>query len=193
LQTTQQAVQARITSFGVSQKTVYVKSGKTAKLPIIAYATETGKQTVTWKVSKTAVATLAKGKSSGNATMKGNVNSTLAIKAGKRLGTSKVTLTAESGKKIIITVKVVKKAKAVSLKSVKILNVPKGKRLSVGASKTLKAAFTKKATTIVTWKSSKPSVVKVDAAGKITALKKGKATITMKAGGKSKKVAVRVV
>ena len=44
----------------------------------------------------------------------------------------------------------------------------------------------------VTYKSNKPKVVKVTKSGKIKALKKGKATITVKAGGKKKKIKVVV-
>jgi uncharacterized protein YjdB len=47
--------------------------------------------------------------------------------------------------------------------------------------------------TAITFTSSKKSVVMVDAAGQMTALKKGKATITIKAAGKkvTKKVQVK--
>ena len=46
----------------------------------------------------------------------------------------------------------------------------------------------------VTWKSSNSKVVKVDKNGKITAVKKGKATVTAttKSGGKTAKVQVTV-
>ncbi|MDR1153027.1 MAG: Ig-like domain-containing protein, partial [Bifidobacteriaceae bacterium] len=43
-----------------------------------------------------------------------------------------------------------------------------------------------------TWKSSKASVASVSASGKITAKKRGKATISATAGGKTVKIAVTV-
>lgn len=60
-----------------------------------------------------------------------------------------------------------------------------------GASKTLTASVTGKSKK-VTWKSSKPSVAKVSSAGKVTAVKAGKTTITAKANGKSAKCVVTV-
>jgi uncharacterized repeat protein (TIGR02543 family) len=185
---------AKVKSFGVTQKTIYVKRGKTVKLPLIAYTTAPGKQVVKWKASKPKVASVKKGKKTGTVKLNGNKNAKLTIKAGKKLGTSKITLTAASGKKLVIKVKVVKKLKKVAKKSVKIGKLSKkaAKRLKVGKVKKLTAKFTKKATAIATWKSSKPKVVKIDAAGRITALKKGTAKITLKVGGKKKTIKVRV-
>jgi uncharacterized repeat protein (TIGR02543 family) len=192
--TSQQAVKAQVKSFGVTQKTIYVKRGKKVKLPLIAYTTAPGKQVVKWKASKPKVASVKKGKKTGTVKLNGNKNAKLTIKAGKKLGTSKITLTAASGKKLVIKVKVVKQLKKVCAASVKIkkLSAKKAKRLKVGQVKRLVAKFTKKATAIATWKSSKPKVVKIDAAGRITVLKKGTAKITLKVGGKKKTLKIRV-
>ncbi|MGD9560561.1 MAG: Ig domain-containing protein, partial [Oscillospiraceae bacterium] len=46
---------------------------------------------------------------------------------------------------------------------------------------------------VVTFKSSKPSVLQVDKAGRLTALKMGKAKLTLKAGGKTATATVTVV
>jgi uncharacterized repeat protein (TIGR02543 family) len=188
------AVKAQVKSFGVTQKTIYVKRGKKVKLPLIAYTTAAGKQVVTWKASKNKVATVKKGKKIGTINLSGNKNAKLTIRAGKKLGTSKITLTAANGKKLVIKVKVVKQLKKVAASSVKIgkLSKKKALRLKVGQVKKLTAKFTKKATAIATWKSSKPKVVKIDAAGRITVLKKGTAKITLKVGGKKKTLKVRV-
>jgi len=181
---------AKISQFASTQKTIYVVKGATVKLPIIAYADKNEQQTISWKASKQAVASVVKGQSSGSLTLTGNANKNLTIKAGKKLGTSKITLTSASGATRIITVKVVAKKKAAS--SMKITKLPKKNTIAKGGTKLLKASFTSKATGVVVWKSSKPSVLKVDAAGKITALKPGTAKITCKIGAKAQKVSIKV-
>jgi arabinogalactan endo-1,4-beta-galactosidase len=68
------------------------------------------------------------------------------------------------------------------------------KKMKVGAMYQLKIKL-KKATATgvkVTFKSSKGSVIRVDKAGKLFALKKGKATITVKAGKKKVKKTITV-
>ncbi|MDR0519662.1 MAG: Ig-like domain-containing protein, partial [Clostridiales Family XIII bacterium] len=64
--------------------------------------------------------------------------------------------------------------------------------IRVGQFMKLKAKFTKNATAIATWKSSKPKVAKVDAAGKLTALKKGTTKITLKVGNKKQVIKITV-
>jgi hypothetical protein len=182
----------KVNSIAASQKTVYVVKGKSAKLPYIISASAAGKVPVTWKASKKAVASVGSvKKANGTLSAATNKNQNLAIKTGKKLGTSKITLTS-GGKKLVVNVKVVKRAKAVAKSSVKIKSLPKKNVLKVGASKVLKPTFTKGATAVVTWKSSKPSIAKIDASGKIVALKKGKTTITLKAGNKTKKATITV-
>jgi uncharacterized protein YjdB len=46
--------------------------------------------------------------------------------------------------------------------------------------------------TVVSFKSSKPSVLYVDKSGQLKAKKKGSATITVKVGNKSQKIKIRV-
>jgi Tol biopolymer transport system component len=186
------AIGTKVSSIKASQSTIYVAKGKTVKLPYIVNATASVKVPVTWKASKKAVASVSSTKkSSGSLAPTANKNQSLTIKAGKKLGTSKITLTSGT-QKLTLSIKVVKRAKAVAKSSVKIKSLPAKNTLRVGASKTIKPSFTKAATAIVTWKSSKTSVVKVDASGKLTALKKGTATITLKVGGKSKSAKITV-
>jgi uncharacterized protein YjdB len=68
------------------------------------------------------------------------------------------------------------------------------KTIKAGQTKILKVNLApSKATNLsVTFKSSKPAVLKVDKAGKLYAVKKGTATITVKAGSKTVKVKVAV-
>jgi uncharacterized protein YjdB len=100
----------------------------------------------------------------------------------KKTGTAKITATALNGKKLTVTVKVVKKAKAVG----KITLVKPPKTIKKGKTVRLKVKITPAgaAYKTVVFRSSKPGVVSVDKAGTLTAKKKGKAVITVKAGSK---------
>jgi uncharacterized protein YjdB len=107
----------------------------------------------------------------------------------RKAGTAKITVTAADGKSKAISVVVT--SKATKLKKV-TANIPSS--LSVGKSYQLKVKLTSaKATGVeAAFKSSKSSVLKVDKSGRLVALKKGKSTITVTAGGKSYKKAVTV-
>jgi hypothetical protein len=148
----------------------YVLKGKTLQLKATVVPAAAS-QKVTWKSSKPKVA---------------SVNTSGKVSA-KKLGKTTITATTANGKKTSITITVRSKVKKISF-------VKPPKTLKRGKSKTLKVKLnptTAKGVTL-TWKSSKPKVIKVSAAGKIKALKKGKATITVKADGKTKKITVRV-
>jgi uncharacterized protein YjdB len=117
---------------------------------------------------------------------KGNVTG---VGAGKAV----ITVTAANGRSAKVSVSVVKKA--VKLKKFTLVGIKKGKlSLKAGKAKVLKIKLAQaKATNLkISFKSSKKSVATVDAAGKIRALKKGKATITVKVGGKTLKVKLTV-
>jgi hypothetical protein len=163
-------------------KTIYLTKGKSYKIP---YALDTvgGKpisdagMTVTAdnakKPGSPAVAKVLKSMKGGNAVY--------SVKA-QKIGKSTVTLKAQNGK--AIKVKVVVQKKKVSLKKFK---TKLAKSLKKGKSYQIKInGLTKKASNIntVTFKSSKKSVATVDAAGKVTAIKKGTVKITVKAGSK---------
>jgi uncharacterized protein YjdB len=159
---------------------VNITKGKKLSLPI---EFDDGKVSVTkaagttFKSSNTKVATVDKA-----GTIKG-----------VKQGTAKITVTSASGKSL--TVKVNVGAKAVKLKTFTLTGVKKNAlTIKAGNTKDLKIKLTEsKASDLkVAFKSSKSSIAKVDAAGRITALKKGTATITVKAGGKTVKVKVTV-
>jgi uncharacterized protein YjdB len=130
---------------------------------------------ITYKSSKPKVAKVnSKGKVTG-------------VKAGK----ATITIKAANGRKVVVNVTVTKKA--TKLKAFTLKNVKKGKiSLKKGKAKRLniRLAQTKATNLKISFKSSKPKIVSVDKAGKIKALKKGKAKITVKVGGK--KVLVKV-
>lgn len=112
----------------------------------------------------------------------------------KNTGKAVVTVTANNGEKKTITV-VVKPApsKVTLYKGGKKLNNGATLTLKKGQSLQLKAKITKGTLTTLTWKSSKPSVVKVSKTGKVKALKRGTAIITVKTiNGKKATVKIKV-
>jgi hypothetical protein len=118
------------------------------------------------------------------------------IKAKKVKKTVKTTITvkAANGKALKVKVTVVPKAKKLSRLSVS--GTPAKSTLAVGKTAILKVKHvSKKATGVrVTFTSSNPKVLTVDKAGKIIAKSAGKASITVKAAGKTiktKKITVK--
>jgi uncharacterized protein YjdB len=166
-----------VTSVKVALKKVNVSVKKKISLAPVLYdgGFVVSGSKITYKSSKPKVAKVnSKGKVTG-------------LKKGK----AKITIKAANGRKTVVNVTVTKKAtklKAFTLKGVKkgkvSLKKGKTKRLNIRLKQT-------KATNLkVSFRSSKPKIVSVDKSGKIKALKKGKAKITVKVGGK--KVLVRV-
>lgn len=140
--------------------TVYTGGTKTLK----ATTTPTG-QTVKWKTGDKSVATVTDGK----------------IKA---VGKGRTTVTAYfkyKDKTYKATCTVTVKTPSVSLSKTSVT-------VTAGKSVTLKATTAPSGKT-VTWKSSDTSVVKVSSSGKVTGVKKGKATVTasLRYGGKTYK------
>jgi uncharacterized protein YjdB len=162
-----------VTKVRVPLTTITLKQGASIAPPVCADSVNavTKKADTTalleWKSSKPKVATVDA--------------RTGRIKA-KAPGTAKITATALNGKKLTVTVKVVKKA--VALKKFTVSGVKatlkKGKTAQIKIKLSPAGATNLK----VTFKSSKKSVVAVDKAGKLTALKKGKAKITITVGKK---------
>ncbi len=119
---------------------------------------------ITYSTSKKSVATVS---ASGKITA-------------KKTGTAIITVAPHAGEPLEITVNVVAAPKSVKLSS-------KTKTLGVGEEFTLKATLSSsKSASKLTWKSSKASVVSVDAEGNLTAHKTGKATITVTTFNKKK-------
>jgi uncharacterized repeat protein (TIGR02543 family) len=178
-------VAKNVTAVRTPVKTLYLVKKKTLKPPVAFDGKDvTGKawgygQTakLTWKSSKTSVATVNP--------------KTGKITAKKKVGTAKITATALNGKaKVTFTVKVVKKA--LKLKKVALKKPPKSLKKGKTAVRKVKLTSARATGVKVTFKSSKPSVLKVDKAGKLYAVKEGKAKITIKAGGKRKVITVIV-
>ena len=141
-----------------------------------------GDKVVSWKSSNKKVVSVGK-----NGKIKG-------LKAGK---TATITVQLASGLKKSFKVKVQKKN--VATKSLKVVNVSTGKKVSSKVSlkrkQTLKLAATVSPITSkekVKYSSSNKKVVSVSSKGVIKAKKKGKATITVKSGKKTYRIKVTV-
>ena len=114
-------------------------------------------------------------------TVSGKPNGTCIIKAGKKTGSAKITITMRSNLKKTIGVKVQKNAVACT----SIKNVPKKLTLKRKRSYQLKPVINPITCTYkAKYKTSNKKIVKVTSKGKITAVKKGKAKITVMVGKK---------
>lgn len=155
-------------------KTIYVKKGDKVTLKATVTGDKGCSKSVTWKSSKTKVATVKNGKVTA-----------------KKAGTTTITATSKTDKSKKATIKIVVSKKAKKNKTLKIS--PTKKTLKKGKSLPIKIKkLTKKTTDKITYKSSKKSVATVDAYGKVKAKKKGKATITVKCGKKTAKLKLTV-
>ena len=114
-------------------------------------------------------------------TVSGRSNGTCTIKAGNKTGKAKITITLASGLKKVINVTVQKKA--VTCTAIK--NVSKKLTLNRKKSYQLKPVISPiTCTSKAKYKTSNKKVVKMTSKGKITAVKKGKAKITVMVGKK---------
>jgi uncharacterized protein YjdB len=146
-----------------------MKKGASLTIPVVVYTTDGKAAKLTWASSNESVATV---NASGKVTA-------------KKKGTAKITAKALNGKSVTVTVKVVAKAK--KLTKLSITGAPKTLKKGKTAQVKVKVTPVSATNLKITFKSSKPAVLSVDKAGKLTAKKKGKATITVKAGKKSTK------
>jgi len=161
---------------------LYLKKGKSLRPPACAdsvNAVTKKPDTVArlvWKSSNTKVAV---------------VNKTTGRITPKKSGKATITATALNGKKRAIKVYVVKRAKTDFKLS--LVKPPKSLKKGKTAILNVKVTPSKATNLLVTFKSSRPSVISVDKAGKLTAKKKGKAIITVKIGKKTikKKITVK--
>ncbi|MDR1151023.1 MAG: glycoside hydrolase family 3 C-terminal domain-containing protein, partial [Bifidobacteriaceae bacterium] len=164
-----------LASVKAGQRSVTLVKGKAIKLAANGYLTDNSVNKVTWSSSKKSVATVSAA---------GRI---VAKKAGSAKITAKV-----GGKSATITVKVLAKKPAKSAVTSVKATVPAD--LAIGASADIAASYSPATATSVkvTYASSATDVASVDSAGHLVAKAAGTATITVKAGGKSKAYTVTV-
>ncbi|MDR0944894.1 MAG: hypothetical protein LBM66_01860, partial [Bifidobacteriaceae bacterium] len=177
-------------------KGLFQARSQTVTVRVVALGPTQGAQGVaqgSWRVANPKTATVT---STGGAAAKAG-SGDLALPLGQpvglkvkalKVGRTTVVVTA-GGAKAQIKVTVVKrkvKVKTVALKA--------PKRLKVGAVKALSTVVRPaKATGVtVTWSSSKPGVLRIDAAGRVRALRPGKAVVKAKLSGKTVKKTIQV-
>lgn len=137
-----------------------------------------GDSVASWKPSNTKVVSVS-----------GSANGSCKITAGKKTGKATITITLKSGLKKNISVTVQKKA----VTAKKITGVPKSLNLKAKKKASLKPVLNPiTCADKVTYKTSNKKVATVTGKGQITAKKKGKAVITVKAGKKTVKCKVTV-
>lgn len=105
----------------------------------------------------------------------------------KKKGKAKITITTKNAKKAVINVRVKKAPKKVTIQAVKKI-LKKGKSYKLKAKVSAGAASYK-----MTYRSSNQKIVTVDGKGKVKAVKRGKATVTVKTyNGKKAKIKIIV-
>ena len=162
-----------VTSITLNKAELTLTEGDSETLTATVKPDDATDKTVTWSTSDATIATVD------------NNGKVTAVKAGS------ATITAKAGEKSATC------ALSVSRKVIEVTSVTLNKAeltLTEGDSETLSATVKPDDATdkTVMWSSSDASVASVDANGKVTALKEGKATITAKAGEKSATCAVNV-
>lgn len=166
-----------VTAVSTPLKKIYIQKGKSYAVPFEIYdGAAVIKAGLTWKSSNEKTAKVS---------ATGKVTIPKAVKKGK----ATITATAANGKKLSITVNV--SATAVKLKKITV-KAPASMKGGTTKNLTIKLAQPKATLTKVTFKSSKASGLKVDKAGKLTALKKGSYTITIKVGAVTVKKKITV-
>lgn len=167
--------------WNVTYKTVplQLKNGKKVNKTTVLQPTglQNGDFIKSYKSSNTKIATVKKA-SNGKLTI-----------TPKKVGKTKITVYTNYGAAATFTLKVQKakvKVTAITVNKTKV-SLKKGKTFQITAVKKYITALDK-----VTYTSSNKKVAAVSSKGKITAKKKGKATITVKCGGKKKKIQVTV-
>jgi uncharacterized protein YjdB len=172
-QTVAITVAKNVTTIRTPQKAIHMQKGATLTPPVCADSVNpaTNKSDITAKLTwgssdpKIATVNAATGK----------------IKA-RKAGKAKITATALNGEKLTITISVA--AKAIPLKTITLKKAPNS--LKAGHAMLLSVKTTPyPATNLkITFSSSDKKILSVDKAGKLTAIKKGTAKITVKANNK---------
>jgi alpha-amylase len=171
------AVVAPVMLVKTSQATIRLVKGKAITLPAAGYTAAGERVAVAWTSSKPSVAKVS---AAGRITAKKAGRATLTVTAG--------------GKKATIKVTVVAKRPSPAKAKVKSVSARVPQVMAAGTFANAVPAY-KPATATgvkVRYTSSRPAIVSVDQAGRLTAKTPGKATISITAGAKTKKYTLTV-
>lgn len=159
-----------VTSVKVTPKKLVLGKGEKCKLKVNVLPSNASDKTVTYHVSGKAVKVSKSGKITA-----------------KKKGKATITVKTTNGKSAVVKVTVKNAPKKISLNAKKkVLKKKKSFKIKVKLPKNT-------ASYKITYSSSKKSVAKVSSSGKVTAKKKGKATITVKTfNGKKAKIKITV-
>ena len=165
-----------VTGVTLDKTTLSLTEGESATLTATIAPTNATNKNVTWTSSDTAVATVD---ATGKVTAVKEGKATISAKAGDKTATCEVTVNKKEEQVVAVESVTLDKTSA---------------ELKEGETVTLTATVAPENATdkTVTWTSSDTAVATVDAAGKVTAVKEGKATITATAGGKTATCTVTV-
>lgn len=182
-------VQERVCACGEKEtRTVGTALEKTIKVNMTTIPLKVKQTTTKFKVSGLAAGDSVVSYASSNKKIF-TVDKNGKLKAGKKKGSAKLTITLKSGLKKTVTVKVQKS----KVKTKKIQNLTKTIVLKKGNKATLKPVLNPLTSQQgIRYYSSKKSVARVSSKGVITAKKAGKATITVKSGSKKYRITVKV-
>lgn len=154
-----------VASVSLDRSSVSLEEGQTTTLMATISPNDADVQTVTWSTSSSSIATVE----NGTVTAVAEGTAIITASAGGKSATCEITV-----QKKVVAVTSVTLNKA-------MLNLNKGQSETLTATVKPDDATDKK----VTWSSSDATIASVDQAGKVTAEKSGKATITAKAGEQS--------
>jgi len=165
-----------VTKLAAPRTTLWIQSGRSFAIPVVAYEGKAAsKSKLSWTSSNKRI----------TVSQKGVVSVPKSMKSGK----STITVKAENGKSLKITVKVSNKAVALNKATA---SIPKSMKVGTTKKIGIKLSPSKATNVKATFGSSKKDVVTVDKAGTLTAKKKGTATITVKIGKVSVKRMITV-
>jgi uncharacterized protein YjdB len=164
-----------VTKVVLPVKKLYLKKGASFAASACAYSPQSASAKLTWTSSNPKVAPVN--------SVSGKVNALTK-------GTAVITARSLNGMSAKFTVNVVSKTKKV--KKIKLGGYKK--TMKRGRTAQLKITVSPADATLskISLKSSRPSVLTIDKAGKLTAKKKGSATITVTAGNTSQKIKINV-
>jgi C1A family cysteine protease len=169
---------ANVTSIASHAKTLYLKKNSSYTIPCVAYDANSPADTqLTFTTANANVLSIG---ANGKIKAKNVSKKTKAV----------VTATTQSGYRKTFTVYIL--PKATRLKSLKIVGAPKKMKLGAYRHLTLKYSPASATNLAPKFSSSNPKVVSVDKIGRICALKKGKARVTVRVGGKKAEAEISV-